>query len=304
MNIFFRTNFAPDFTMSENEISTFNTNTKYGESLAVTVFNMKGNEDNIIAAIQFKRSPKGVWINYMGTSSLAVTGPIHGTAEDFLPIGSSFRKLGLGLMLLRAVQLYQVCTGGLPYLFVQVKEGSELAKYLLNRGFVSTSIVDIVDENGNVSSSGNNEAVAYSELCTQDATVREGTLYRDENGYIILGLLDVAIQDTFSNRTWKHPELNTWTFVPDPKSSDTLLKSTWPSSDLLFQFPFRTDANYVDQAGKGLLLLGCPFFNCRNPNQLNGNRTFQMVHIDGGKYNNIYHNIIGRSTEWLASEHI
>ena len=143
---FFGKQFLLESIVDQDEYKRFLKIHQNGELFGLTVFNPIGKEDHIIAGVQFKRSKQGVWINYIGTSGLEITGPMFGVSKDFLPPGNFFTGLGIGLMLLRSVQLYQCAHGMHPNLFIQVKCASLLADYLQRRGFKSVvfaaSIVD------------------------------------------------------------------------------------------------------------------------------------------------------------------
>jgi hypothetical protein len=114
-----------------------------GEAFFVTVLRESGLDDVIIAGIQFKRNARGVWINFMATTDKLVLKSTFGSCPGFLEEQSPLRGLGIGLLLLRAVQLYQCCHGSPPNLFIQALRGSDFEAYLCKRGFrdASTSTV-------------------------------------------------------------------------------------------------------------------------------------------------------------------
>jgi hypothetical protein len=131
----FFSSMGDNFKFTTKETKEFGSVSKASELLYVTVLAENGKDDTIVAAIQFKREDDAVWINYIGTSPKVITVPVFGKAPDFPKADTPFRGMGLCLLLLRAVQLYQCCTANPPNLLIQVAPNTPLHKYLVNRGF-------------------------------------------------------------------------------------------------------------------------------------------------------------------------
>jgi hypothetical protein len=67
-----------------------------GDSLSVTVFNESGTDDTLIAAVQFKRTTFGAWINYICTTAKAADQSAFGKKVPFISNGLPFSEHGNG----------------------------------------------------------------------------------------------------------------------------------------------------------------------------------------------------------------
>ena len=138
MNLRFKRFYAtidPQYKMLMKEGEKFHEVFRKGESFHVIAYGEDGATDHILAGIQFRCGNSGVFINYIGTTAGMVEASVYGSKKYFLPAGTHFRGMGLSLLLLRIVEMYQACCGGSPNLFIQLKVSSPLYTYLNNRGF-------------------------------------------------------------------------------------------------------------------------------------------------------------------------
>ena len=226
-----------------------------------------------------------------------VEASVYGSKKYFLPAGTHFRGMGLSLLLLRVVQMYQACCGGPPNLFIQLKVSSHLYTYLNNRGFKEVLKYDETHD-----TESNNLTLAFEAFQEEiDMDRDRGCVLREaREGYVTLGLMKVAYLNNNDGR-WRCPVINSWeNYYTENKK--------WPDNVTMFHFPFQTDGRYIDQCAKGLLCLGTPFYYARDPTSLNAcrkvNPMLQHIIMDGKHYEDLNSKTLELSTKWLTSEHI
>ena len=285
------------FKMPLQEGKNFHEVFRKEESFHVIAYGEDGATDHILAGIQFRRGNSGVFINYIGTTAGTVEASVYGSKKYFLPAGTHFRGMGLSLLLLRVVQMYQACCGGSPNLFIQLKVSSHLYTYLNNHGFKE---VHTYDETHDTES--NNLTLAFEAFQEEiDMDRDRGCVLREaREGYVTLGLMEVAYLNSDDGR-WKRPVINSWeNYYTENKK--------WLENVTMFHFPFQTDGRYIDQCAKGLLCLGTPFYYARDPTRLNAcrkvNPMLQHIIMDGKHYEDLNRKTLELSTKWLTSEHI
>ena len=99
------------------------------------------------------------------------------------------------------------------------------------------------------------------------------------------------------------------TLPENVNSQDVISFGDWPTSSTIFQFPYQAPTNYIDQAAKGLLILGIHRFRITNntmelggpPTKDTENQNLHRVSFTGAMLNVLAD---GTNQAWLTGEHI
>jgi hypothetical protein len=96
---------APEYVLTQEQKSQFRDCLLHGELLSITVFNETGREDTLISVVQFKSTPLGTWIYYLGTTNKKMSPAIFGTKGRFLTEGQIIlqRWTSIGIVAGRAI---------------------------------------------------------------------------------------------------------------------------------------------------------------------------------------------------------
>jgi hypothetical protein len=262
-----------------------------GDSLSVTVFNESGSDDTLVAAVQFKRTPFGAWINYICTTEKKAYQNAFGNKVDLLPNGTPFRNMGLALTLLRAIQLLQCCNGHAPTLFIRLKDGFQIYGYLLSLGFyVSQAPGRCHDE------------YAFTALQNgMNPITTPGFNWRMEPGFVVLECKKIVSYSP--EQQWKPTIFHSFEYRNKSRTGGL---STWPDDYVLFYFPFETNGMFIDQCARGLSMLGSPFLYFQNQNRLASTKNQDLLRtiITGSKFKSMESVYTGNSQEFLTEEHI
>jgi hypothetical protein len=237
----------PEYVLTIDQKSHFHNKCTKGESLSFTVMSESGKEDTGIAAVQFKRTEFGSWINYLGTTAKLVSKAVFGVRGIFLDEGMSFRNIGLCFTILRSVQLLQCCSGFAPNLFIQVVNNTQLEGFLKEIGFQpvpGTGLLETV-------ASGFKFEAFMKRFKPQE---QDGFVWRD-NCTILECASIVAWQGT---RGWNREIYDSHRYHHSSFTKNG--RSLRPKSYKMFKFPINTDGQFVDQCARGLSILGIPTF--------------------------------------------
>ena len=277
------------YKMGDAELTSFHRLCTLGESLSITCLSENGKADNVVAAIQFKRTEHGAWVNYFCTSNKTVTSGAFGSKPGFLPFGTPFRCMGLGFLLLRSLQLLLACNMQPPTLYMRVQHSSELFQYLLDRGFVEAPEPS--------------EDVPQPHLTrlsqSYDLTSGNGFLHRDIGQPVVMVLTKLV--SWTEKEHWRPPVLDTVRYHYTQANFFGL--NHWPENVCVCGFPFKTDGRFIDQASRGLSFLGIPFFYHQDGSKLSGSNfkksKLSHVRIGGEKLNEMDGVTFGSNTHWL-----
>ena len=227
-----------------------------GEAFLIELFTLR--KKQVIAGVQFQRTPKGVFINLLSTLDPPKNEPPPITSD-------TFRSKGLSILLLRAVQLYQCCHGHPPDLFIQCPtDNVDFYSYLTKRGFqviVNKEKLHQLDELFHISTT-------------------PSVLWNQGDANVVMHIPHI-VKSFDTAAEWKKP-----IYLPLPLFSEPGLLNT----HTMFQFPILANGGYVDQCANGLLHLGAPFFYYMDPNALakhNSDLTLEKNAVNFGTFSSL-----------------
>jgi hypothetical protein len=259
-----------------------------GNSFTINTFQQNGQDDVVLAGIQFKRTEHGAWINCVATTNIRGTAAIFGgTPRLYKDDDTPFTGMGLAFLLLRAVQLHLCFHGMVPHLFVEAENGTDFHKFLENRGF--SKITDHVPPD-DPSYFNPDEYQSLKKTFETMKPLEESIVRRPGH--------DVFV--AYNKIVHYKPNLG-WPRKMKPTKR-------WNNDDTLFYFPFAASGDYIDQCAKGLCFLGSQFFNYGDHQGITEgsrfNKVIQSSIITGAKYRVVAGKQFGDSNGWLTSEHI
>ena len=262
-----------------------------GDILSISVLSESGYGDTIIAAVQFKRTPFGAWVNYICSSIKRADAEAFGKKEPFFPRGTPFRGMGLALTLLHSVQLLQCCNGHAPTLFIRVKVGLQLYAYLLSLGFSVSQM-----------HSKNLDEFAFTAFQAEMQPITTpGFHWQKDPDYVVLECKKNVCYST--EQQWKPTIFHSADYHHKNKPGGL---STWPDDYVLFYFPFETNGKFIDQCARGLSMLGSPLLYFQNQLGLATSTNLDLLRtiITGAKFKSMEAVHVGNSQAYLTEEHV